>query len=103
MSDIQRFVADNGELVKFEDANGILTWRTVVVTYADHLAAVAAAEQRVLSDVDAEAMRQNVAFRKGVKAAREAVARQKVKWSIDYDTAIDDALAAIDALLKEKP
>ena len=101
MSDIQRYTffgtAEVAEPEKLPaDYNGRYVYE--YVTYADHVAAVAAAEQRVLSDVDAEAMRQNVAFRKGVKAAREAVARQKVKWSIDYDTAIDDALAAIDAL-----
>ncbi len=38
------------------------------------------------------------AYGKGLDAARDAVVAQKVKWSIDYDTALDDARAAIDAL-----
>ena len=58
-----------------------------LVYYADHVAAVAAAEQRVLSDVDAEAMRQNVAFRKGVKAARDAVTA--VQAERGHDAAIN--------------
>ena len=55
-----------------------------------------ACQARVLdSDVDAEALRQNMAFRKGLDAAREAVA------ALPEYALRDTAVAAIDALRGE--
>ena len=123
MTDIQRWAADNGELVKFEDANGILTWRTVVVTYADavrwrdeavNLAygegvkdgeagkdkAVAAAEQRGYENGQVIHRYRLENYTDGIKAARDAViSLRSGSWGTDYDgVQIDmaDALAAID-------
>ena len=58
-----------------------------------------ACQARVLdSDVDAEALRQNMAFRKGLDAAREAVAALPDTGASRVSVALSDALAAIDAL-----
>ena len=76
-----------------------------VMLYDDHLAAVAAAEQRVKSDF-AKYLRHMVdddKFASGVKAAREAVAAAMTKRG-GYHSASEFSavvLAAIDALLGE--
>jgi len=70
------------------------------VTYADHVAAVAAAEQR--GYVRGVAQVENERFTDGVKAARDAV--EAIPTSA-FDIGIvskDDALAAIDALKGEQ-
>ena len=97
MSDIQRYGDPSRDYMIPAHDDGF------VVLYADHVAAVAAAEQRVTSDF-AKYLRHMVdddKFAAGVKAARDAV--DAIPTSA-FDVGIvgkDDALAAIDAL--EKP
>ena len=123
MSDIQRWTVsqmnDHGwQLSGHDDGE----W----VAYADHVAAVAAAEQRVTERHNAEheddrlAAFQNGydaatvkerqrsvlliadAYGKGLSAARDAVAAVVQGNQMFYTTAISDALAAIDGLTNGK-
>ena len=81
-----------------------------VMLYADHVAAVAAAEQR---GFDAGYQHQHEVvdlvlrspgYEQGQRAAREAVAAMRPETDPDIaHVIVSDVLAAIDALLKEKP
>ena len=101
MSDIQRWDVDmHGSM--FESDDGPL------VFHVDHVAAVAAAEERVKSDF-AKYLRHMVdddKFDAGVKAAREAVAahiRADLTGQEMFCGRKRGILAAIDGVLKEKP
>ena len=84
---IQRWTFDGPPAYPYENGG--------YVTYADHVAAVAAAEQRgreyALSD---EEKRLSSLYQQGIKAARDAVADPAI-WGGEAPHA---ALAAIDAL-----
>ena len=108
MDDIQRwdFFAEVGinEPVRYLHLEAV---QGRYVTYADHVAAVAAAEQRV-RDEFMDSTPELTAYRKqqyaaGVKAARDAVAALIVgKASEEYINGVDDALAAIDGVKGEQ-
>ena len=87
MSDIQRWAYQYGGINPFAPNPGG-GW----VTYADHVAAVAAAEQRGREERQAIDADYNEGHRDGVKAARDAVER------LPRNADTRDALAAIDAL-----
>ena len=98
VSDIQRYVLLGGYDPRVVDEG---PW----VTYADHVAAVAAAEQRVREDASCKC-KFWAGHAAGVKDARDAVAALSWlhRWAdgvVFRDIDRDAALAAIDAL--EKP
>ena len=75
------------------------------VTYADHLAAVAAAEQRVRDELPpngADALWYLLGQRKGVQAARAAVAAMEIAVVGNSAATVEQALAAIDAINEGK-
>jgi ABC-type sugar transport system substrate-binding protein len=103
---IQRWgLADGGQIFAVYGGDGEF------VTYADHLTAVAAAEQQAASEILAKyeeikalIASNDEAFDAGVKAAREAVAANRLDglitegWEHTINETIDDALAAIDGV-----
>ena len=98
MSDIQRYVLLGGYDPRVVDEG---PW----VTYADHVAAVAAAEQRVKSDF-AKYLRHMVdddKYAAGIKAARDAVkALPELPGGLEAFIYRRTALAAIDGVKGEQ-
>ena len=110
MSDIQRWAPFDPMALMGRHPNGAF------VTYADHVAAVAAAEQRV-RDEFMDSTPELTAYRKqqyaaGVKAAREAVERCRNGFILAIGASLEpperywipksDALAAIDGVKGEQ-
>ena len=99
MSDVQRWDMNHVQGEVYIDKKPEGSW----VTYADHLAAVAAAEQRVRDELPpngADALWYLLGQRKGVQAARDAAA-PFCKCGHAEGEHVGCTLAAIDAL--EKP
>lgn len=95
VSDIQRWDVDmHGSM--FESDDGPL------VFHADHVAAVAAAQREGANQgyLNGAATNADNSFKAGVKAARDAA---EVALLGTLQTTRDRVIAAIDALLKEKP
>ena len=100
MSEVQRWAYQYDHIIPFAP-NPAGGW----VTYADHVAAVAAAEQRVRDELPpngADALWYLLGQRKGVQAARDAAA-PFCKCGHAEGEHVGCTLAAIDALVKEKP